>query len=103
MGRVGWGFEVEKKFIRLEEELVLDCISFMDLVVLQESVSNKWTWKHNQGDNYFVKVAYKQLSDVSSLEVHPLYDIIWNKLISLKVSLFVRKLVNNRLPTKVVW
>lgn len=49
-------------------------------MVLQESVLDIWTWQHDQGDEYSIKVAYKKLSDDSSVEVNPLFDNTRNKL-----------------------
>lgn len=59
--------------------------------------------KNEQSEKYFVKGTYQLLTqDFSVKEINLLdvKDIVWSKVVPLKVSVFSRKLLQNRLPTK---
>jgi len=63
-------------------------------IVLQSSISYSWFWKYVPEYGYMVKRVYNMLTDEDQ-HVHPPFtDIVWNKVVPLKVSLFVWWLLN---------
>lgn len=69
-------------------------------IVLHDTVSDKWIWKHDPNYGYLVKGVYQSLTRGKQHKREPFTKIIWNKAVTLKVSLFSWKLLNKRIPTK---
>jgi hypothetical protein len=59
-----------------------------------------WKWYSDPDKGYSVKRAYHLLTHFVLLTVAAHYEIIWNNITSLKVSLFIWRLLNNRLLLK---
>jgi hypothetical protein len=59
-----------------------------------------WLWRHDSCGSYFVRGAYKVLTDVGFHGVEASSDLIWHKQVSLNVFVLAWRLLRNRLPTK---
>lgn len=77
-------------------------IYFLDNIILQYSVTDSWFWKLDLAYGYLVKGVYKWLPSDDQQAQAPIIDILWNKAMPLKVSLFAWRLINKSLPT-ITW
>jgi len=68
--------------------------------VLQENVEDRWTWRLDPTHGYSVRGAYRFLTTTAGVgDSHQVADI-WHQQIPSKVSVFVWRLLRNRLSTK---
>ncbi|GKV36371.1 hypothetical protein SLEP1_g44512 [Rubroshorea leprosula] len=81
-----------------DEEVVLwgavECVHF------QKGREDVWTWVHDPGGKYSVRIAYEFLSPEECHLDSQLCRLIWCRLVPLKVSFFGWRLCLDRLPTK---
>ncbi|GAU47696.1 hypothetical protein TSUD_190240 [Trifolium subterraneum] len=63
-------------------------------------VMDKWMWRPDPSIGYSVRSAYHLLTHLVPVPMATHNDVIWNKVVPLKVSLFAWRLLNNRLPSK---
>lgn len=96
-GDGGGGF-----FFLLGGGFVCAVIYFLDNIVLYYFVTDTWFWKLDLSYGYLVKGVYKLLPSDDQQAQAPIIDILWNKVMPLKVSLFAWRLINKRLPT-ITW
>lgn len=68
--------------------------------VFQNSVADTWLWKIDPKHGYTVKGVYNMLTSEQKHVYSPFTDIVWNKAVFLKVSLFVQQLLDKRIPKK---
>ncbi|GAU34577.1 hypothetical protein TSUD_29230 [Trifolium subterraneum] len=61
---------------------------------------DKWIWRPDPSIGYSVGNAYHLLTHLVPVALATHNDVIWNKVVPLKVSLFAWRLLNNRLPSK---
>jgi len=105
MDRRGWvvggdAWEWRRCLLAWEEESVTECSSLLCNIVLQDHVLDRWRWVMDPINGYCVKGVYQYLTlSDTSLERGFSY-VAWLKQVSLKVSIFVWRLLRNRLPTK---
>jgi hypothetical protein len=69
-------------------------------VVLQDHVHDRWKWLPDPTKGYSVREAYHLLTSGVAPLGREHIDNVWHNLIPLKVSLFVWRLLRNRLPTR---
>jgi len=69
-------------------------------IFLQDNVNDAWRWLLDPSNGYSVWGAYRFLTDSGELVDRSLVDDIWHQHIPSKVSLFVWRLLRDRLPTK---
>jgi len=82
-GRAGWG-----------------CSGMLSNVVLQVDTVDKWLWYLEPDKGYYVRGVYQMLTTIKqSIHVAP-SNQIWHKEAPLKVTIFVWRLLRERLPTK---
>jgi len=68
-----------------EDNLLVECCSLLDNIVLQDSVTGIWFWKLDPNHGYTIKRVYNQLT-LEEQHIHSsLMDIIWNKLVPLSL------------------
>ena len=77
-----------------------ECSSLLCDIVLQVSTSDRWRWVLDPISGYSVKGTYKYFTLPTIPVETGLYDAVWLKQVPLKVSVFVWRLLPNRLPTK---
>jgi len=89
-----------RRLLAWEEESVRECSVLLDNIVLQDNVHDAWRWLLDHIQGYIVKGAYRFLTTTGESLDRTLVDDVWQKHIHAKVSLFVWRLLHNRLPTK---
>lgn len=62
-----------------EEELVVECSTFLDSVVLQPTISDQWHWLPDIAEGYTVRSSYQRLTSQDKAIVVPVYNLIWHK------------------------
>ena len=77
-----------------------ECSAILSNVVLQDSASDSWRWLLDPAHGYTVREAYRFLTNDGNFVDRSLVDDVWHKNILSKVSLFVWRLLWNRLPTR---
>jgi len=105
MERLGWAdgggaWVWTRRLLAWEEKGVRGCSDLLHNIVLQEQVLDKWKWLLDPIHCYLVHGVYRFITTSDEPVVRNLADDDWHKHIPLKVSLFVRRLLCNRLPTK---
>jgi len=105
MARLGWNvggraWEWRRRLLAWEEESVGECSVMLLNVVLHDIVHDTWRWLLDHIHGYSVRGAYHFLTTSGSTVDRHLVDDVWHKLIPSKVSVFVWRLLRDRLPTK---
>lgn len=77
-----------------------ECIILVRSVSLQPNVTDYWRWQLDPSAGYTVRGSYKLLTAQDTLQVAHAADLIWHKQVPLKVSIFVCRLLRDRLPTR---
>ncbi|KAK2393210.1 hypothetical protein QL285_055182 [Trifolium repens] len=83
-----------------EEELVGECQNLLLTVTLQVESPDRWQWRSDPLTGYSVRDAYQTLTSQDIVTLGETEDLLWHKQVSLKVSIFVWRLLRNRLPTR---
>lgn len=102
---LGWGEGGEtwkwRRWLRAwEEELLVECRDFRNNVFLQATHEDKWSSMFDQGAGYSVCGAYQYLTSQEPHNCTVVSKHIWHKDVPLNISLFVWRLLCNRLPTR---
>jgi len=63
-------------------------------------INDKWFGKHDLVEEYSVKDVYHIFIGTYRLPNDIYSNVVWSKLVPVKVSLFVWQTINNRIPTK---
>ncbi|MCH81942.1 cytochrome P450 [Trifolium medium] len=105
MCRLSWsgggeGWQLRRRLFVWEEGLLVECCLLLANVVLQVQELDKWRWLLDPDGAYSVSSTYYWLTHQVPVDPSSHKDVVWNKLVPLKVSLFMWRLLNNRLPTK---
>ena len=69
-------------------------------IVLKDQVLDRWRWLLDPINGHSVKGTYHFLTLVDAPPERGLFDDVWHKQVSSKVSIFAWRLLRNRLPTK---
>jgi hypothetical protein len=96
----GGAWEWRRRLLAWEEESLSECATLLSNIVLQESILDRWRWVHDPINGYSVRGTYKYLTTSVTTVGRPLPDVVWLKQVPLKVSVFVWRILRNRLPTK---
>jgi len=98
---VGGGAWVwRRRLLTWEEESVTECAALLFDIVLQDTTVDRWRWILDPIQGYSVRGTYQYLTSSDSLEERGRYDMVRLKHVLLKVSVFVWRLLRNRLSTK---
>ena len=105
MSRRGWmdggdAWTWRRRLLAWEEELVMECSGLWSPIVLQDYVLDRWRWILDPINGYSVKGTYEFLTLSDTSRERGIYDAAWLKHVPLRVSIFVWRLLRNRLPTK---
>jgi len=105
MWRGGWevgggGWEWRRRLFVWEEDTVRECSTLLSNIVLQENVYDSWRWLLDPSHGYTVREAYRFLTNSGNFVVRSMVNDVWHKNIPSKVSLFMWRLLRNRLPTR---
>jgi hypothetical protein len=96
----GGGWRWHRELFAWKEQLVLERCIVLKNLFLQVDALDKWTWLPDPTNNYSVRGAYHLLTHLVPVIITVHKDIIWNKVVLLKVSLFSWRLLNDRLHSK---
>jgi len=105
MMRLGWepgggAWDWRRRLLAWEEESVRECYVMLHNVVLQASSTNTWWWLLDPIHGYTVRGTYHFLTTSGTGVDRSRVDDVWHRSIPSKVSLFVWRLLRDRLPTK---
>jgi hypothetical protein len=105
MARLGWmvggnGWVWRRLLMAWEEDSVRECASLLNNVILQENIHDQWRWLLGSIHGYSVSETYRFLTDTYDQVAVGILNDVWHKLIPTKVSLFVWRLLQDRIPTK---
>ena len=89
-----------RRLLAWEEEIVAECAALLSDFVLQDTVLDRWRWALDPIKGYSVKGTYQYFTSSESLVERGTSHMVWLKHVPLKVSVFVWRLLRNRLPTK---
>jgi hypothetical protein len=67
---------------------------------VQAQSPDVWRWQPDSDAGYSVRGAYQLLTSQDSFTLGEAEDLVWHKQVPLKVSIFVWRLLRDRLPTK---
>jgi len=79
---------------------VRECSEVLHNIVLQIDVTDSWRWFLDPLHGYSVRDSYHFLTNSGEQVDRSFVDDVWHQNIPEKVSLFVWRLLRNRLPTK---
>jgi hypothetical protein len=105
MARLGWAeggraWVWRRRLLAWEEDSVRECTLLLHNVVLQVNVLDKWRWLLDPVNGYSVREAYRHITTSGEQVDRSVVDDVWHRYIPQKVSMFVWRLLRNRLPTK---
>jgi len=94
-----------RRLLAWAEESVGECLVLLLNLVLQENVEDTWRWLLDPIHGYSVRRAYHFLTTSTDSVNGPQVVDVWHQYIPSKVSVFVWRLLRNKLPTKdnLVW
>lgn len=77
-----------------------ECALLLLNFVFQVNVTDKWIWTLDTVHGYSVREAYRFVTSIGDHSNRNIVDNVWHRHIPTKVSLFVWRLLRNRLPTR---
>ena len=89
-----------RRLLAWEEETVTECSFLLRDIVLQDHIADRWWWILDPIDGYSIKAMYHYLTRPDVIVEPSISAAAWLKQVPLKVSVFVWRLLRNRLPTK---
>ncbi|GLU12194.1 hypothetical protein SLE2022_288940 [Rubroshorea leprosula] len=98
-GEWTWNWGWRRELMGREHSLLQDLEKLLKECKLMKGKQDFWSWKHDSKGNYSTKSAYSLLN-ISIEEPGSIqFNKIWNSTVPLKVSAFVWKLLQDRIPT----
>ncbi|GAU10824.1 hypothetical protein TSUD_425310, partial [Trifolium subterraneum] len=100
MGGGGWSWR--RPLFVWEEELLAVCCGLFHNVILQPNELDRWHWRSLHSNVFTVKGAYQTLTRAEE-EAEPMLnstELVWNKVVPVKVSVFAWRFMENRIPTR---
>jgi len=94
------GMTLENEIYFLGEGKIGRMCFFVRYYFFQDNVLDKWVWRHDSADGCSTKVTYQILTPIEQLYNNIHSNIIWNKVVPLKMSLCAWKTINQRISTK---
>jgi len=89
-----------RRFLACEEESVRECVALLNNIILQVNIKDTWRWLIGPTHGYSVRGAYRFLTSADEPTNGVVFNNVWHKLVPSKVSIFVWRLLQNRIPTK---
>jgi hypothetical protein len=80
--------------------LLEECRALLFDISLVSNVSDIWEWLADTGKGYSVRGAYNLLTNGGTPHMGTPFELVWHHQVPLKVSVFVWRLIRDRLPTK---
>jgi len=105
MAKLGWevgghSWVWRRRLMAWEEESVRECSVLLSNVVLQENIQDHWRWVLDPIHGYSVSGTYRYLSSAAEPMATSAFNDVWDKLVPVKVSIFVWQLLQDRIPTR---
>jgi len=105
MAKLGWevgghSWVWRRRLMAWEEESVRECSILLSNVVLQENIQDHWRWVLDPIHGYSVSGTYRYLSSTAEPMATSASNDVWHKLVPVKVSIFVWRLPQDRIPTR---
>jgi hypothetical protein len=100
MGGGGWSWR--RPLFVWEEELLAGCCGLFHNVILLPNELDRWHWRSLHSNVFTVKGAYQTLTRAEE-EAEPMLnstELVWNKVVPVKVSVFAWRFMENRIPTR---
>ena len=102
VGRQEWQLYWRRLFREAEIDIAAKFMEDIEGVVMQTNKQDSWCWGVDPSKRYIVGSAYKLLSRHSSNENNDgVFNELWKLKVPSKASHFARRLIRDRLPTKV--
>lgn len=92
--------DVEAETVAWEEEMLEECKTLLLDVSLRVDVTDQWLWLPDPSKGYSVRGAYHVLTSKDLPLADSAAEMIRNRQVPLKVSVFAWRLLRDRLPTK---
>jgi hypothetical protein len=96
----GGAWKWRRRLLVWEEETVSECASLLYNVVLHDQTFDRWRWLLDPMHGYSVNGTYTYLTTPDVQSERGRFEDVWLKQVQLKVSVFVWRLLPNRIPTK---
>ncbi|GKV45849.1 hypothetical protein SLEP1_g52884 [Rubroshorea leprosula] len=98
-GEWSWNWGWRRELMGRELSLLQDLEKLLKECKLMKGKQDFWSWKHDSKGNYSTKSAYSLLNNSIKEPGSIQFNKIWNSKVPLKVSAFVWKLLQDRIPT----
>ncbi|GKU95921.1 hypothetical protein SLEP1_g9218 [Rubroshorea leprosula] len=98
-GEWSWNWGWRRELMGRELSLLQDLEKLLKECKLMKGKQDFWSWKHDSKGNYSTKSAYSLLNNSIEEPGSIQFNKIWNSKVPLKVSAFVWKLLQDRIPT----
>jgi len=96
----GGAWEWRRRLLAWEEESVTNCSFLLHDIVLQDRAPNRWRWLLDTVAGYSVKGTYQYITTTDNSLERGRFDVVWQRQVPLKVSVFTWRLLRDRLPTR---
>jgi len=83
-----------------EEDSMRECIVLVNNVILQDNINDARRWMLDPVHGYSVRETYRFLTIPAEPTSENVINNVWHKLVPSKVSLFVWRILQDRIPTK---
>ncbi|MCI04340.1 receptor-like kinase, partial [Trifolium medium] len=105
MFSLGWGTGGEawvwrRQLRAWEEEMLWECQTLLLNISLQDHIQDRWQWRPDPDIGYTICGAYQLLTTLDSITLDAEAGLIWHSQVPLKVSIFARQLLRDKLPTR---
>ncbi|GKU89286.1 hypothetical protein SLEP1_g3443 [Rubroshorea leprosula] len=94
-----WKWRWSRELLGREDTLVQDLYRLLNGSKLEQGQHDSWRWKHDSKGTYSTKSAYILLKNSNRETDARRFSMLWNKMVPLKVSAFVWKVMQNKIPT----
>ncbi|GLT68412.1 hypothetical protein SLA2020_406460, partial [Shorea laevis] len=98
-GEWTWKWSWSRELLGRENTLLQDLNRLLHGSKLEQGQQDSWRWKHESKGTYSTKSAYILLSSSNRETESRMFSMLWNNKVPLKVSAFVWKAMQNRIPT----
>ncbi|GKU85336.1 hypothetical protein SLEP1_g16 [Rubroshorea leprosula] len=95
-----WRWRWRRPLFAWEHNLLQELQLELQGVQIKQGQQDNWIWKNGQKEGYSVRSAYKMLSSKPREAEAAVYTTIWNKHVPFKVTAFVWRALQHRIPTK---
>lgn len=99
-GSWSWSFKWRRSLSLRERNMVDELCNVVNGIPLRRNVMDSWVWKEEQEGRYTVQSAYSLIQAPSWDASDPIFQLVWSSAAPSNVCIFIWKLVQDRLPTR---